>query len=92
MNSEPVQRGAMGNADRAMIYYDPNVIAHKNLKPISKEEVADAFATSNVEVYTESNSIVSELRKLTWRGRNLLMMSSGNFNGVDFSKLADELL
>ena len=94
LNSEFLSqyRGAMGNADRAMIYYDPNVIAHKKLKPISKEEVANAFATSNVEVYTESNSIVSELRKLTWRGRNLLMMSSGNFNGVDFSKLADELL
>ena len=85
-------QGAMSNADRALVYYDPKVIEHKQLSPISKEEVADAFATSNVEVYTESNSIIDELRKLNWTGKNLLMMSSGNFNGVDFMKLAEELL
>jgi len=94
LNIEFLQQyqGAMGNADRALIYYDPKVIEHKELSPISKEEVADAFATSNVEVYTESNSIIDELRKLKWTGKNLLMMSSGNFNGVDFLKLAEELL
>jgi UDP-N-acetylmuramate: L-alanyl-gamma-D-glutamyl-meso-diaminopimelate ligase len=85
-------QGAMSNADRALVYYDPKVIENKQLAPISKEEVADAFATSNVEVYTESNSIIDELRKLKWTGKNLLMMSSGNFNGVDFMKLAEELL
>jgi len=85
-------QGAMSNADRALVYYDPKVIEHKQLTPISKKEVADAFATSNVEVYTESNSIIDELRKLKWTGKNLLMMSSGNFNGVDFMKLAEELL
>ena len=63
-----------------MIYYDPNVIAHKKLKPISKEEVADAFATSNVEVYTESN-LSKRIKKLTWRGKKFINDELGNLMG-----------
>ena len=84
--------GAMRAADRALVYYDPKVLKHKKLSPLSKEEVMEAFATSNVEVYIESESIIDELRKLSWKDKNLLMMSSGNFNGVNFGKLADELM
>ncbi|MDC3337534.1 Mur ligase family protein [Flavobacteriales bacterium] len=84
--------GAMRAADRALVYYDPKVLKHKKLSPLSKEEVMEAFATSNVEVYIESESIIDELRKLSWKNKNLLMMSSGNFNGVNFGKLADELM
>lgn len=83
--------GAMATADRALVFFDPKVIAHKQLDPISKEEVAAAFGTSNVEVYTESEAIINELKPISWEDKNLLMMSSGNFNGVDFAALAEEL-
>ena len=84
--------GSMDAADRALVYFDPKVIEHKKLSPISKEDVIEAFATSNVEVFIESESIIDELKKLDWSGRNLLMMSSGNFNGVNFRELADQLM
>ena len=52
-----------------------------------------AFSTANcIGSYTESSSVIAELRKLQWSDRNLLMMSSGNFNGLDFADLADELM
>jgi len=84
--------GSMATADRALVFFDPKVLAHKKLDPITKEQVAEAFASTNVEVYTESSSIIGELKKLQWADKNLLMMSSGNFNGVDFAELAEELL
>ena len=36
--------------------------------------------------------MVEELRGMKWSGANLLMMSSGNFDGIDFKQLADELI
>ena len=36
--------------------------------------------------------MVEELRKMKWQDANLLMMSSGNFDGIDFKQLADELI
>ena len=36
--------------------------------------------------------MVEELRKMHWQDANLLMMSSGNFDGIDFKQLADELI
>jgi len=32
------------------------------------------------------------LKSLVWKDQNLLMMSSGNFDGIDFGALADDLL
>ncbi len=85
-------KGSMEAADRALVFFDPHVIEHKRLEPITKDDVADAFGTGNVEVYTDAKRVLSELYALNWESRNLLMMSSGNFNGVDFSELAQELL
>lgn len=36
--------------------------------------------------------MVEELRKMDWHNANLLMMSSGNFDGIDFAQLANDLL
>jgi hypothetical protein len=35
---------------------------------------------------------MQELKRQTWRDANLLLMTSGNFDGVDFVQLAEELI
>jgi UDP-N-acetylmuramate: L-alanyl-gamma-D-glutamyl-meso-diaminopimelate ligase len=90
-NFLPLYDGAMASADKAFVYFSPEVVAHKKLDPVSKEEVLKAFNSPNVEVFTESDALIAELKKMSWKGKSLLMMSSGNFNGVDFAKLGDEL-
>ena len=45
-----------------------------------------------VRVFTNSKQMVDELHKMSWQDANLLMMSSGNFDGIDFKQLADELI
>ena len=54
--------------------------------------VAEAFGTANVKVYTDSDTLVADLRKMTWENSNLLLMSSGNFHGVDLNAFAQELI
>lgn len=84
--------GAMANADEAFVYFSPKTLAHKKLASITPEEVKAAFGTENVTVYTESEVLIAALKAMDWKNKNLLMMSSGNFNGVDFKELADTLV
>ncbi len=78
--------------DEAFVYFNPATIEHKKLKPISKEQVFKCFNRSDLIVFTDSADLVSELKSKSWENTNLLLMSSGNFDGVDFNELAAELL
>ena len=84
--------GTMESADEAYVYYSPHTIEHKKLAPISEQQVKDAFGTSNVQVFTDSSTLVDALKKMDWNETNLLLMTSGNFDGVDFKVLSDELI
>jgi UDP-N-acetylmuramate: L-alanyl-gamma-D-glutamyl-meso-diaminopimelate ligase len=84
--------GAMDEADIAYVYFNPHTIEHKKLPPISPDQVQKAFGTDNVVVFTDSTLLMNTLKSTSWKNTNLLLMTSGNFDGVDFVKLADELL
>ncbi|GAB4138811.1 MAG: Mur ligase family protein [Bacteroidia bacterium] len=84
-------KGAMDLADIAYVYFNPHTIEHKKLPPISVEQVREAFGRSDIKVTTDSAALVSELNAMKWSDSVLLLMTSGNFDGVDFQKLADGL-
>ena len=42
-------------------------------------------------VVTSSNDLVLQLTEMNWENQNLLMMSSGNFDGLDFTELAEQI-
>jgi len=93
----PQYKGCMAEADVAYVYFNPKVIEHKRLTPITKEEVRTAFGTDNVTVFTESEALQSALRTQMVNGtypngKCLLMMSSGTFDGVNVKEFATELL
>ncbi len=79
--------GSMLTADEAIVYYNPHTIEHKKLKPISKEQVKNAFGGENIKIYTDSKELLKDLTAMQWENKNLLMMSSGNFDGIDFKEL-----
>jgi len=88
----PQYKNCMEGADEAYVYFSPEVVQHKKLEPISAELVRESFASSNVRVFTNSNELTNHLRTLTWENANLLLMSSGNFDGVDLNGFAKELI
>jgi len=79
--------GSMKEADLAIIYYSPKTIKHKKLEAISKNEVIAAFNSSNIEVITDSSNLLEKLNGISWKNKNLLLMSSGNFGGLDLKKI-----
>jgi UDP-N-acetylmuramate: L-alanyl-gamma-D-glutamyl-meso-diaminopimelate ligase len=82
------------------VYFNPKVIEHKRLTPITAEDVRKAFGTKNVEVFTASEALQERLKsqilnlksQISNQGIALLMMSSGTFDGIDVKSFAAELL
>jgi UDP-N-acetylmuramate: L-alanyl-gamma-D-glutamyl-meso-diaminopimelate ligase len=83
--------GTMDLADVKKVYFNPHTLAHKKLPDLNPQEVK-AFFGGNVEVYTDSKEMVASLKATSWKDTNLLMMSSGNFDGVSIKALAEELI
>ena len=88
----PQYKNCMINADKAYVYFSPKVVEHKKLPPISAELVKNAFASQNVTVFTDSEQLITQLKKENLENSNLLLMSSGNFNGVDLNAFAQDLI
>lgn len=88
----PQYNGTMAVADEAIVYFNPEVIKHKRLANITAEQVAKAFGGDNVTVYTDSDKLQTYLRKLDLENKTLLLMSSGNFSGINFKEFAKELI
>lgn len=85
-------QGSMSLADEAIVYFNPHTIEHKKLKAISEEQVIRAFGGNNLKVYTNSKFLLDDLLKMNYENKNLLMMSSGNFDGFDFKDLAEKII
>jgi UDP-N-acetylmuramate: L-alanyl-gamma-D-glutamyl-meso-diaminopimelate ligase len=86
----PHYKDAMKMADEAVVYFSPEVVKHKKLDPISKELVAEGFG-GNVVVMNETEEVLQFIRSKKWNNAVLLMMSSGNFDGINYEALGEEL-
>lgn len=82
---------SMDEADVRYVYFSQHALQLKKLPPLDPEEVRRAFG-GNVEVFTDSAVMVDKVKAMEWKNANLLMMSSGNFDGIDFAQLADEII
>jgi len=88
----PQYADCMKEADIAFVYYNPEVIQHKHLKEIQPEQVISAFGGDNLTVFTDSEALQQKLRELNYDNSALLLMTSGNFSGVNLIEFANELL
>ena len=84
--------GAMETADEAIVFFSPKAIEHKKLEQLDPDYVLKCFASENVEVITETEVIERKLKATDWKGKNLLLMTSGNFGGIDLDSFASELV
>ncbi len=83
--------GTMDEADVPIVYFNPHTVEHKKLKPITGELVRTSFGGGGIIVHTDSKMLVSDLQKKDSKPTVYLMMSSGNFGGIDLSGFAEML-
>jgi len=87
----PQYEGCMAAANEAFVYFNPHTIEHKRLEPITKEQVAEAFASEGLKVSTNSDELFAMLQSEDWTNTNLLLMTSGNFSGKNMKEIADSI-
>ncbi|MEX2595463.1 MAG: Mur ligase family protein [Salibacteraceae bacterium] len=85
-------KGSMDMADEAIVFYRNETLAHKRLEPLSAEEVKKSFERKDIHVITSSAELHHFLKQQQWSGSNLLMMSSGNFGGIDVDQLGQQIV
>ena len=84
-------RESMEAADVAIVYFNPKTLKHKKLPELTEQQVKKAFAREDLEVFTDSDLLKNQLKQMNWKRKNLLMMSSGSYDGIDLNLLADSV-
>lgn len=86
LNSEFLQeyKGALDAADKALVFYSPKALEIKRMEPISEETIREAFQRDNLEIYTNPEEFKAFVNSLDYHNQVLLLMSSGNYGGLDF--------
>lgn len=87
----PQYRHTMQAAERAIVFFNPEVLHHKQLPALTPREVAEAFDHPNLKIFTHPEELVRHLRDELWDESILLIMTSGNFSGVNLTELAMSL-
>ena len=90
-NFIPQYKNTMNDANTAIVYFNPDVLKHKKLPEISAEFIKDSFG-NNVKVFSDTIELQNYLKNIDIKDTNILMMSSGNFNGINFVEFANELI
>jgi UDP-N-acetylmuramate: L-alanyl-gamma-D-glutamyl-meso-diaminopimelate ligase len=83
-------KDTLAHADLALVYFNPHAIQLKRLAPISTTMVKKAFGGDNIEVFDDSIELFNKVAELKSNNSVLLLMSSGDFNGKDINKIAEE--
>ncbi|QNR23798.1 UDP-N-acetylmuramate--L-alanine ligase [Croceimicrobium hydrocarbonivorans] len=91
LNLEFMQQYAnsMDPADTAIVYFNPEVLAHKKLPALSIEAVQKAFASEKVKVIMNSAELETLIQEQKEKHEIIVLMSSGNFDGIDWTKVFD---
>ncbi len=74
---------SLDSADIAIVFYDPKAIALKGLQNLSADKISSAFNNENLMVFTNPKELAEYLAALDYANCTLLMMSSGNYGGLD---------
>ena len=83
---------AMDEADVAIVFIDKKTFEHKKMTPYAAETVKVAFAKEDLTFYDDPAVLQRYLETIVMKDTNLLMMSSGNFGGIDLPKLSKKIL
>lgn len=84
--------GAMHDADEAIVYFSPEAIALKKLPPITAEMIMKSFGKEDLQVYSDSAELLAKILSVNTGNTIFLMMSSGDFNGINVNELGEKII
>ena len=81
--------GALDNADAAVVFYSPHAVEIKQLEKVTEQQIANAFQRDDLIIYTNPKEFKDYLFSQNLNNTALLLMSSGNYGGINFDEVAN---
>ena len=76
-------RGTLDSADTVVVFYSPKAVMIKQLEEIKQEQIEAAFDRDDLIVFTDPGDFKTFLYSQDYDNSCLLLMSSGNYGGLD---------
>ena len=83
---------SMEKADEAIVYFSPHALELKKLPMLSPEDIKRAFRKEGLRVFSDTRQFQEYLLQEKWENSNLLLMSSGNYDGLKVKEFAEGLM
>jgi UDP-N-acetylmuramate: L-alanyl-gamma-D-glutamyl-meso-diaminopimelate ligase len=80
-------QGAMDTADVPVVFYSSHALEIKRMPHLEPELVAQGFGRSDLEIFTKREHLTAFLDAQQYDNTNLLLMSSGDYEGLDVNSL-----
>jgi UDP-N-acetylmuramate: L-alanyl-gamma-D-glutamyl-meso-diaminopimelate ligase len=82
---------SMEKADIAAVYYSPHALELKKLPMLSPRDIQKSFGKEGLLVFSDTKQFQQFLNSKNWQNSNLLLMSSGNFDGLQLKEFVAKL-
>ncbi|MCW3108392.1 MAG: UDP-N-acetylmuramate--L-alanine ligase [Segetibacter sp.] len=83
--------GAMDMADKAAIFYSKHALELKRMPDLPKQTVENGFKKDGLKVITDKTELLEWLSQQEYENANLVLMSSGNYDGLDVNNFAEKI-
>ncbi|WP_298119733.1 Mur ligase family protein [Flavobacterium sp.] len=80
-------QGALDAADVAVVFYSPDAVKIKQLEEVTYEQIAQSFQREDLIIYTNPADFKNFLFSQNFDNSALLLMSSGNYGGLNFDEV-----
>jgi UDP-N-acetylmuramate: L-alanyl-gamma-D-glutamyl-meso-diaminopimelate ligase len=84
-------KGAMDKADDAIVFYSTHALELKRMPALPKEKVQEGFAKQGLLVMNDKEELWQWLNEQQYENSNLVLMSSGNYDGLDMMGFANKI-
>jgi UDP-N-acetylmuramate: L-alanyl-gamma-D-glutamyl-meso-diaminopimelate ligase len=80
-------KGALDFADKAVVFYSPHAVKIKQLEEVTQQQIAQAFEREDLIIYTNPEAFKNFMFNENLKDTAVVLMSSGNYGGLDFEAL-----
>jgi len=87
----PEYRGAMDKADTAVVFYSNHALELKRMPGLPVSKVLEGFGKEGLLVMNDKETLWQWLQLQAYQNANLVLMSSGNYDGLDMLTFAKQI-
>lgn len=84
-------RNSLNSADEAAVFYSEHALQLKRLPPLDPNTVKAEFNNEQLSVLTSNTALIEWLSARDYANANILLMSSGNYEGANIETFANAI-